>query len=431
MSDGKLEEVRQNTLDKVKNQLKISGTYALVFLKWIAISVLVGILGGVIGSVFHIAVDYVTEFRMHHGFMILLLPLGGLAIAGMYHLFASKGKIDTNRVLESVKENGKVPLIMVPLIFLATVITHGLGGSAGREGAALQLGGGIGYNVGKALRLKDKGIRIVVMAGMSSVFAALFGTPLTAAVFSLEVTCVGAFHYLGLLPCVVASLTAFQVSQLFGIPPVRFSGILIEAVSLPLMAKVIVLALLCAVVSMLFCKSIHTCEHLMAKKIPNRYLRAVAGAVVIIFLTILVGSQDYNGAGMNIITYAISGQARPEAFLLKIVFTAITISAGFKGGEIVPAFFIGSTFGCVVGSLLGLDAGFAAAIGFVALFCGAVNCPLASIFLALEVFGAEGLAYFAVVCAVSYLMSGNFGLYHSQEIVFSKLDDEEVHAHTN
>ena len=418
-------------MERIKGQLKISGGYVVMFAKWILISVLVGILGGIIGSVFHIAVDYVTEFRMHHGFMILLLPVGGVAIAGMYHLFASKGHIDTNRVLESVRASGKVPFVMVPLIFLATVITHGLGGSAGREGAARQLGGGIGYNVGKALRLKEKGIRIIVMAGMSSVFAALFGTPMTAAVFSLEVTCVGAFHYLGLLPCVIASLTAFQVSQMFAIPPVRFSGVMIEAISVPLMAKVIVLALLCAVVSMLFCKAIHTCEHAMSKRIPNRYLRAVIGAIVIILLTILVGSQDYNGAGMHIITKAVSGQARPEAFLLKILFTAITISAGFKGGEIVPAFFIGSTFGCLMGSVLGMDVGFAAAIGFVALFCGAVNCPLASIFLSLEVFGAEGLAYFAVVCAVSYLMSGNFGLYHSQEIVFSKLDDEEVHVHTN
>ena len=415
---------------KIQKNIKCIWSYITVFIKWMMISVMVGALGGTLGSVFHIAIDAVTEFRLNHGIVILFLPLGGLAITGMYHAFASKGKIDTNRVIESVRENGKVPLIMVPLIFLSTIITHGLGGSAGREGAALQLGGGIGYNIGKILKLKEKGSRIIVMAGMSSVFAALFGTPLTAAIFSLEVTCVGTFHYLGLLPCVIAAIIAYSISQMFGITPVRFVGVLFESLSPELAIKVIVLSLFCALVGILFCTTLHKCEYYLAKGVKNRYVRTVIGAVLVILLTMVVGAQDYNGTGMDIVANAISGTAKPEAFLLKILFTSITISAGFKGGEIVPAFFIGSTFGCAVSGLLGINPGFAAAIGFVALFCSVVNCPLASIFLALEVFGTEGILFFAITCAVSYMMSGNYGLYHSQEIVFSKLDDEEVHIKT-
>ena len=410
-------------METLKQNSKRMGEYILTFIKWLLIASVVGIVGGGVGSAFHLSVDYVTELRHEHGWLLFLLPVGGVVICAMYHLFRGKGSIDTNRVLDSVRGGEKVPLVMVPLIFVSTVITHMLGGSAGREGAALQLGGGIGYNFGKLVRLKENDMHIIVMAGMSSVFAALFGTPLTAAVFSLEVVNVGVFHYAGMLPCIIAAVVAFNVASMLGIAPVRFAGIAFDALALPSALRVIALAVLCALVSILFCVAIKKCEHTMEKLLPNPYVRTVVGATLIVVLTLVLGSTDYNGAGMNIITDAIGGNAKPEAFLLKIVFTAITISALFKGGEIVPAFFVGSTFGCVAGALLGLEPSFGAAIGFVALFCGVVNCPLASLLLALEVFGAEAIVYFAIACAVSYMMSGYFGLYKSQKFVYSKLHD--------
>lgn len=409
----------------IKRNCKISANYVKTLFKWLFLAIVVGGLGGVVGSAFHISVDWVTELRMELGWLLFLLPLGGLLITAFYHLFRSKGQIDTNRVLEAVRSDEKVPLVMVPLIFVSTVITHLLGGSAGREGAALQLGGSVGYNVGKVFKLKENDRHIIVMAGMSSVFSALFGTPMTAAVFALEVVNVGVLHYAGLLPCVIASITAFLISNWLGIPPVRFD-VAIQSVTITGLAQVIILAVLCAVVSILFCSAIKQCEHYGDKLIKNRYVRAVVGSVIVILLALLLRSRDYNGAGMDVIAQALGGEARPEAFLLKIIFTSITIAAGFKGGEIVPAFFVGSTFGCVVGSMLGLDAGFAAAIGFVSLFCGAVNCPLASLLLSVEVFGAEGILFFAITCGVSYMMSGHFGLYKSQKIMYSKLDDSLV-----
>lgn len=413
--------------DKTKKAL----SYIKALVKWLITAMIIGAVGGIVGSVFHICVDYVTELRAHNSYIIFLLPVGGVAIAALYLLAKGKGKIDTNRVIYGARGEGDVPLIMLPLIFISTVITHFVGGSAGREGAALQLGGSIGYNVGRAFRLKKEDMRILVMSGMSAVFAALFGTPLTAAVFALEVASVGSLCYGGLLPCMAAAITGFQVSLMMGIPPVRIEGIAFPAFGAEQALKVIVLALLCAFVGILFCTAIKKCEHYTEKLLPNKFAQAAVGGAIILILTLVLGTTDYNGAGMDVIVRAMGGEARPEAFLLKIVFTAITIAAGFKGGEIVPTFFIGATFGCFAGGILGLDPGFGAAVGFVALFCSVVNCPLASLLLSIEVFGGEGILFYAIVCSMSFMMSGYTSLYKSQRFVYSKLGADCINNCTN
>lgn len=412
------------------NALKGMAEYIKSFFKWIIIATVVGVVGGVLGSLFHESLDFATETRAQNPWLIYLLPLAGIVIASMYRPFRSKGRIDTNRVIEAVQSEEKVPLIMMPLIFLSTVITQLFGGSAGREGAALQLGGSVGYNIGKKLKLNRLDMHIIIMTGMSSVFAALFGTPLSAAVFAIEVIYVGSVRYCSLMPCVIASAVAYKTALLFGVSPVRFDNVIFGAISAELMIKTVILAFLCAIVSIIFCVAIEKCEHFMNKAMSSAYLRAFVGGIIIVVLTMVLNTTDYNGAGMNVVEKAMSGIAKPEAFLLKIIFTSITIAAGFRGGEIVPTLFIGSTFGCVVGEVLGLDAGVGAAIGFVALFCGVVNCPLASIVLAVEVFGSEALLVFAIATAVSFMMSGNFGLYKSQRIVMSKLTDEQIDIHT-
>lgn len=405
--------------------LKNSFEYLKALVKWVIISLVIGILGGAVGSVFHILIDLVTEVRFHNRWVIYLLPVGGLLIVYLYRLFKKDGKIDTNRVILSIRDNQNIPLIMVPLIFVSTIITHFLGGSAGREGAALQLGGGIGYNVGRFFRLDGKDMHIIVRCGMTAVFSALFGTPLTAAVFSLEVIRVGIFNYAGLLPCIISAITAFGVSGIFGLAPVRFNiaEIAVEPFS---SSKVLVLAILCALVSILFCVSIHRAEKYMKKFFSNVYLRTVVGAILVVLLSLVFSSGDYNGAGTEVIARAMEGNVKTEAFIIKIIFTAITIAAGFKGGEIVPAFFVGSTFGCMVAPIVGLDASLAAAVGFVSLFCGVVNCPLASLLLAYEVFEGTNILFFAIACGVSYMMSGYFGLYNSQKFIYSKLTAEKI-----
>ena len=411
---------------KTINQLFINGKgYICFLLKWTLLSLLVGIIGGVIGSLFHICIDWVTEYRAAHRWVICLLPVGGTAIAAMYGIFRKKGRLDTNRVFEAVKTEESVPLILTPLIFIGAAITHFFGGSAGREGAALQLGGSIGYNLGKLTRLNKRDVRIMVMAGMSAVFSALFGTPLTAAVFAMEVTCVGIMHYAALVPCVIAAIAATQTAQFFHISPVHFDTVFLPEVTTGVLLKTALLAVLCAIVSILFVLSIKGCEKYAKKWIPNAYLRGAAGGAAIILFTLIFG-YDYNGAGMDIVGKALAGEAVFWAFLLKILFTAITISAGFKGGEIVPAFFVGSTFGCVAAGLIGLDPALGAAIGFVSVFCGAVNCPGASVFLAAEVFGTQTLLPMALACAVSFMMSGYFSLYSSQSFLFSKTEEKRL-----
>lgn len=403
------------------------GKYAFALLKWMTVGGLVGGVGGFVGSLFHIGVHQATLLRQSHGWILYLLPLAGVAITALYKGTKLEGK-GTNAIIESVHFGKNVPVLLVPVIFISTVITHLCGGSAGREGAALQIGGGIGYETGKLLHLGDKDLPLATLCGMAGVFSALFGTPLTATVFALEVISVGVLYYAGLIPCITASMVGFLVSRLMGVAPTRFT-VPVPAVNAWAMVLVVVLALLCGGVSILFCQGLHHVEHWAEKWVKNSYFRAVAGGAIIIVLTLLLGT-DYNGAGMDIVERAMAGQANHGAWLLKLLFTAVTIGCGFKGGEVVPSFFVGATFGCVASAFIGLPAPFGAAIGLVAVFCGAVNCPLASIVLSVELFGAAGMLYFAMACAVSYVVSGYCGLYSSQTILYSKLRAEFINVHT-
>ena len=403
------------------------GKYAAALVKWFAVGGLVGAVGGVVGSLFHLGVHYATALRLENPWILYFLPLCGLAIVALYRACHLEGA-GTNAIIESVHFGKNVPVALVPVIFISTVLTHLCGGSAGREGAALQIGGGIGYEAGRLLHLGEKDLPLATLCGMAGVFSALFGTPLTATVFALEVISVGVLYYAGLIPCLTASLVGYLVSTFMGVAPTRFAVVMPEA-DVMTMVRVVALALLCGGVSILFCQGLHRIEHLAARYLKNTYIRSAVGGGVLIGLTLLLGT-DYNGAGMEAIERAMAGEASHGAWLLKLLFTAITIGCGFKGGEVVPSFFVGATFGCLAAPWLGLSAGVGAAIGLVAVFCGAVNCPLASILLAMELFGAQGMLYFAMACAISYVVSGYCGLYSSQTILYSKLRAEYINVHT-
>ena len=417
-------------MEKWKKIAAHIGAYPAALAKWLAVGALIGGIGGVIGSLFHIGVNYATQMRAAHPWILYLLPVLGLIIVGLYRVTKVEGK-DTNAVIESVHFGKNVPVLLVPVIFISTVLTHLGGGSAGREGAALQIGGSLGCYIGRLFHLDEKDMRIATLCGMSAVFSALFGTPLTATIFALEVISVGVFYYSALVPCIVASLAALAIANAFGIAPTQFTFAFAAAPKL-LLLRVAALAAVCSLMSILFCVTMHGTERLFSSRIPNTWLRIAAGGGIVIVLSLLVGTGDYNGAGMDVITRAIEGgQAAPDAFFWKLLFTAVTIGCGFKGGEVVPSFFVGAAFGCFMGGLLGLPAGFAAAIGLVAVFCGAVNCPVASVLLSVELFGSAGAPYFAVACALSYLLSGYCGLYSSQTILYSKLRAEFINVRTH
>ena len=394
--------------------------YLITFLKWGLFGLLMGALGGLLGAGFHHALHFVTHLRGEYNWLIFLLPVGGLLSVGIYTIFRQRSNRGTNEVIDAVLSGGDVSAKVAPTIFLATALTHLFGGSAGREGAALQIGGSTATLISRGLRLGSRDRRVLIMSGMSAVFAGLFGTPLTATLFCMEFVSVGTLFSPALLPCYVSAFTASKVSGLLG---VHAEGLLLEtvtAVTLGNVWKFLILAVLVSLVGILMCWVFHKAEHLAQHHIPNVWIRIVVGGVLIMGLTLLVGDHRYNGAGMDMALGAAQGNANWFDFIMKMLFTAITLAAGFKGGEIVPTFCIGATFGCVVGGLLGLDAGLCGALGLIGLFCCATNSPFASIILSIEMFGGANVHLFALVCVVCFVLSGHSGLYSSQMQIFRK-----------
>lgn len=411
-------------------KIKSAFQYVKTFFKWAFIASITGIIGGGIGTAFSICIKSANQLEGSLWYLVLFMPLAGVIIVFLYNLLKVENDLGTNCVIESVRSKNHVPYAVAPLIFISSVLTHLTGGSSGREGAALQLGGSLGTVVGKIFKLDESDMHIALMCGMSGLFSSLFGTPIAAAFFALEVISVGVAYYSALMPCLTASVVSYFISIQLGSAPFRFNiDKSIPQLSPISLVQVIGLAAACATVSILFCVAMRKTHEYAKKLLKNDYHRIIVGGIIIIALTFLANCRDYNGAGSHIITDAINGYAKPEAFLLKIIFTCVTIGFGYKGGEIVPTLFIGSTFGCVLGGLIGLNPAFGASLGLICMFCGVVNCPVASIILSIEIFGANGVILFAVGCAVSYMLSGYYGLYSSQKILYSKLKAEYINIH--
>ncbi|MDY3617832.1 chloride channel protein [Agathobaculum sp.] len=402
-----------------------------IFARWCLFAVIIGMVVGAVGAAFHHALEWAGGMREKHGWLLYLLPAAGVFIAFWYRKADMPLERGTNFILTSVRENHPVRLRLAPSIFLTSVLTHLCGGSAGREGAALQLGGAISGNIGHWLRLDDKDSRVITMCGMAAGFSALFGTPITATVFSMEVISVGVMYYAALFPCILASVIAHHLALALGGETTAFviSGYP-AAVDALLLLKLVLFGAVCAVLSAVVCMVFHRIGKLFGTYISNQYLRIAAGGAVVIGLSLLLGTRDYNGAGMAVIERALAGDAAYSAFFIKLLFTAITIGVGYKGGEIVPVLFIGSTFGAAYGGFFGLSPSFAAGLGMCAVFCGVTNSPVASMLLAFELFGGQGLPLFAIVLAVSYMMSGYYGLYSEQKILYSKMRPEFIDRKT-
>lgn len=412
---------------KVYKWKKPFGKNAEYFIKWTLIASLIGGVGGGIGACFAKAVIWATAFRQGHSWTLYLMPAAGVLIVWMYCRCHEENNRGTNAVLEAVSANQEVSLATGPLIFLSTVLTHFVGGSSGREGAALQLGGSLGSLSGKLLKLGKRDRKVAVMCGMSAVFGALFGTPVAAAMFAVEVASVGEIYYAGLLPSVFSSFLGANIAHAFGVPAEAFAILNLPKFTPLTAAYTVFLGLLCALVSIGFCMLLHSAGKLYRKYIPNPYYRILAASALFILLTFLLGTREYHGGSMQLIEHAMEGHARYEDFLLKALFTAVALGAGFRGGEIVPTLCVGSTFGCIVGQIMGISPSFSAACGMAALFAGVTNCPISTMFIALELFGGEGMPFFAIVIAVTFALSGYYGLYSSQKFACSKTELEFAH----
>lgn len=417
-----------------KGKLLHSGIHILshmrLLIRWTFFSVFTGSIMGLIGVAFVYCIQSVTTLRTNFVWMPLTLPLGGLLIVWLYRISHDQNDKGTNMVLASLRSEAELPVQMAPMIFISTIITHLCGGSAGREGAALQLGGSVGSVIGRLFRLAERDKQVLMLCGMSAAFSAIFRTPIAAPVFAMEVVCVGAMRYAALVPCTIASLTASWLADRCGIPLAKYALGDLPAFRVVPALKILLLGVCCAAVSILFCILLHQTEHLLKKRCKNPYVRILIASGVIWVLALLVRNQDYLGIGGEVMRRAVAGEVVWYAFLAKMIFTAVTLGGGFKGGEIVPSFFIGATFGCLFGHLLGISPSLCAAVGMAALFCGVTNCPLASMMIAAELFGMAGAPYYLLAIAVSYLLSGYYGLYGEQTFLASKFTGGYVNHKT-
>lgn len=401
-------------------------TYFLTFIKWSALGITVGLLCGVLGAVFEKSVSAVTNLRAENGWLIFLLPVGGIISVAIYKL-CKVTNIGTNDVFRSVRSEKSVPFLLAPAVFVGSVITHLFGGSAGREGAALQLGGSISGLLGKIFGLSKESQHILTVCGMGAFFSALFGTPLGACIFALEVVNVGHICSAAFLPAIISSITAYGTALLLGVTPEKFSIAFVPDFTLNTLWKVAVIGIVGAIVSIMFCFIMHFTHRCFTKLIKNDFLRIVAGALVVVALTMILGTTDYNGSGMEVIHRIFNGGTVSHiAFLIKIIFTAVTIAVGFKGGEIIPTLFIGATLGYSTAMLVGLNPAFGAAVGMAALFCGVTNCPIATVVLFVELFGGVGIVFFALSAIISFFLSGYSSLYSGQKLIFSKFTEEII-----
>lgn len=409
-------------MEEITNEIKDFGKQFQIFTKWCVFAILTGVITGFVGVGFVYAVNFVTDYRIAHSWTIFLLPVVGVLIVLMYRACGKEHDKGTNMVITAIRTDEPITLSTAPLIFISTILTHFAGGSSGREGAALQFGGSLGEALGSLFKFQAKDKKIIIMCGMSGAFSAVFGTPLAAVIFPLEVISVGIMQYSALVPCMFSSLAAHFIAVICGIEVEKFVFSNVPEFHLVNALIIAGLSILFAVVSILFCEMLHKAHHYIRLFILNKILRIIFSGSIIILLTLIFG-RAYNGIGMDVISRAVmQGETDSAAFLLKMIFTAVTLSTGFKGGEIVPSFFVGATFGCLCGNLIGFSPSLCAAAGMVGVFCGVTNSPMTSLFIALELFGAGGMLYYLITVTITYMLSGYFSLYKSQKIVYSKTE---------
>lgn len=405
---------------------------ALAAAKWLAVLLPMAAVIGSASAFFLWSLDALTRVRFAHPGLLWLLPLGGFAVGWIYHYYGKAAGGGNNLLIDEIHEPGAgVPRRMAPLILLGTLVTHLFGGSAGREGTAVQMGGGIAATFARVLKLDDASVRLLLMAGVAAGFGSIFGTPIAGTVFALEVLVIGRMQYDALLPCFIASLVADWTCGAWGIGHTHYA-VQIAAQGLRpdlwLFGKVVLAAVAFGLAGALFAGCSHRLAAAFKRFIPRPELRPVVGGLLVIGLYFLAATPDYLGLGvlgnrpdaLTLPAMFTSADLPATAWLWKLVFTVVTLSAGFKGGEVTPLFFIGAALGHTLAVALGAPVDLFAALGFVAIFAGATNTPLASTLLGMELFGAGNGLYLATACIIAYRFSGHTGIYSSQRLAGPK-----------
>lgn len=394
-------------------------------LRWTLLAAPVAAAIGSACALFLWLLDLATRTRWQTPWLLYLLPLVGVLIHFIYRLFGKSSERGSNLIMDEIHEPGEgVPAAMAPLVLVGTVLTHLFGGSAGREGTAVQIGGSLAAQVGRWLKLDAGEVRQLLLVGIAAGFAGVFGTPLAAAVFAMEVIALGRIDYEAIFPCLLAGIVGDWACQAWDIHHTAYHvAVGASAFEWPLGGKVALAAVGFGLASVLFAELTHGLHEVWRRLIAAEWLRPVAGGALVIALVHLLGTRDYLGlgvtapdGGVSIVSAFQSGGAHPWSWWWKILFTAVTLSCGFKGGEVTPLFFVGATLGNTLAWLLGAPADLFAALGFIAVFAGATNTPLACTIMGIELFGSGHAVYFAIACFLAYLFSGHTGIYLSQRI---------------
>ncbi|MBB6622710.1 voltage-gated chloride channel family protein [Clostridium gasigenes] len=396
-------------------------TIGISFLKWVLLGTIVGVLTGSVASLFLKSLDIATNLRLQNAWLLFLLPFGGAFVSFIYLKYGKNSLKGNNLILDKINNgNSIIPLRMVPLVFIGTFITHLFGGSAGREGTGVQIGSTIADGVGTILKLDKIDTKIILMCGISSGFASVFGTPLAGTIFGLEVAVLGIMSYEALIPCFTAAFIGNFTTVFFGVHHTHYKILEVPSFTYYTIIKVIIAAILFGLLSKIFTELTHKLKEIFSSHFQNPVIKSIIGGFIIIFLTYIINSRDYLGLSLPLITDSFTKEVSPFAFIGKLLFTSITLGTGFQGGEVTPLFVVGSTFGNTLSSILNISPSFLAALGLIGVFSGATNTPITSFVLGVELFGSQGIEFMFMTCIISYIFSGHSGIYISQKIGRSK-----------
>ncbi|WP_257840075.1 voltage-gated chloride channel family protein [Salipaludibacillus agaradhaerens] len=416
--------------DFILNSFHIQSLFFLG--KWLIISGIIGVLAGSASALFLTSLDWATNMRNNTPILILFLPIAGVIVSYMYMKFGGTAGKGNNLILEQIHNSQDgVPLRMAPLVLFGTIMTHLFGGSAGREGTAVQMGSSLADAVWKYLKLRATDRNIILICGISAGFGSVFGTPLAGAIFALEVLAFGVIRYRALIPCFFAALIGDRITSAWGVPHTHYSLGVIPEFSVILLIKIILAGIIFGLTALLFSKLSQGFKSLFSTYFKNPMMKSFVGGAIVVTIVLILGTRDYTGLSLPLIHESFEGDVSPLAFFWKMLLTTITLGAGFQGGEVTPLFTIGATLGNTLSSFLGVPTPLLAGLGFIAVFAGATNTPLACFIMGIELFGAEAAVYLFTACAISYMFSGHTGIYTSQRVGVAKCHSLEHHEESS